>query len=334
MKRSRLGLTRNDGRKSCKVILLYIIFCRVITYFKFVGFFIFFILFKGKTPLSGARLGQCQLDSVINEVKDIVFPGKAHLSLGRVDIDIHKVSGHFQKQDSSRELALHRGAFERCFHGRHHGAVADIAPIDVEILHTAAGAAAPGLGDEAPHPVHPFLIVQLHEVTAEFPAQHRVGGTAQLAVTGGDILQLTLPDKLEADLRVAQGHMGHDIRHKGTLAGILFEELHPGRGVVEQILHPDGSAHTACTGLQRIILAALDAVDRGALVVLSTGQYFYPRHAGNGSQRFSTEAQGVDMVQIILRPDLTGGVADECRGDILCFNARAIIADLDQLHAA
>lgn len=144
MERSRLGLTRNDGRKSCKVILLYIIFCRVITYFKFVGFFIFFILFKGKTPLSGARLGQCQLDSVINEVKDIVFPGKAHLSLGRVDIDIHKVSGHFQKQDSSRELALHRGAFERCFHSRHHGAVADIAPIDVEILHTAAGAAAPG----------------------------------------------------------------------------------------------------------------------------------------------------------------------------------------------
>ena len=251
-----------------------------------------------------------------------------------MDIDIHKVSGHFQKQDSSRELALHRGALERCFHGRHHGAVADIAPIDVEILHTAAGAAAPGLGDEAPHPVDPLLIVQLHEVTAEFPAQHRVGGTAQLAVTGGDILQLTLPDKLEADLGVAQGHMGHNIRHKGTLAGILFEELHPGRGVVEQILHPDGSAHAACTGLQRIILAALDAVDGGALVVLSTGQYFYPRHAGNGSQRLSTEAQGVDMVQIILRPDLTGGVADECRGDILCFNARTVVADLDQLHAA
>ena len=45
-------------------------------------------------------------------------------------------------------------------------------------------------------------------------------------------------------------------------------------------------------------------------------------------------AQGVDMVQIILRPDLTGGVANECRGDILCFNARAVVADLDQLHAA
>ena len=128
--------------------------------------------------------------------------------------------------------------------------------------------------------------------------------------------------------------MGHNIRHKGTLAGILFEELHPGRGVVEQILHPDGSAHAACTGLQRIILAALDAVDRGALVVLSTGQYFYPRHAGNGSQRLSTEAQGVDMIQIILRLDLTGGVADECRRDILCFNARTVVADLDQLHAA
>ena len=69
MERSRLSLTRNDGRKPCKVILLYIFFYRVIIYSRFVGFFIFFILFKGKTPLSGARLGQCQLDSVINEVK-------------------------------------------------------------------------------------------------------------------------------------------------------------------------------------------------------------------------------------------------------------------------
>ena len=33
MERSRLGLTRNDGRKPCKVVLLYIIFCRVIIYF-------------------------------------------------------------------------------------------------------------------------------------------------------------------------------------------------------------------------------------------------------------------------------------------------------------
>ena len=83
MERSRLGLTRNDGRKPRKVIFLYIIFCCVIACFRFVGFFIFFTLFKGEAPLSGARLGQCQLDSVINEVKDIVFPGKAHFSLGR-----------------------------------------------------------------------------------------------------------------------------------------------------------------------------------------------------------------------------------------------------------
>ena len=33
MERSRLSLARNDGRKSCKVILLYIFFCRVIIYF-------------------------------------------------------------------------------------------------------------------------------------------------------------------------------------------------------------------------------------------------------------------------------------------------------------
>lgn len=77
MERSRLGLARNDGRKPCKVILLYIIFRRIITCFRFVGFLVLFILFKGEAPFSGARLGQCQLDSVINEIKDIVFPGQS-----------------------------------------------------------------------------------------------------------------------------------------------------------------------------------------------------------------------------------------------------------------
>ena len=33
MERSRLSLARNDGRKSCKVIYLYIIFYCIIVYF-------------------------------------------------------------------------------------------------------------------------------------------------------------------------------------------------------------------------------------------------------------------------------------------------------------
>ena len=233
---------------------------------------------------------------MVNEVENIVFAGEADFRFGRVNVHIHEVRRHFQKQDSSGEFALHRGALEGHFHARHHGAVADIAAIDIEVLHTPAGAAALGLGDEAPHPVDALPVVHLDEVTAELPAQNGIGRTAQLAVTGGDVLQFPLADKFEADLRVAEGHMGDRIGHEGALAGILFQELHPGGGVIEEVLHPDGSTDAAGTRLDGGGITALDTVDRGAFVRLGAGQHLHPRHAGNGSQCLAAETEGMDMV--------------------------------------
>ena len=166
------------------MIILYSIFALCIVFF--FGFF-FFACFKGKSPFPGAGLCQRQLDRVVNDIEYVVFPGKAGFDLCRVDIDVHKVGGHFQQQDAARELALHGRALEGHFHARHDGAVAHIAAIDVEMLHTAAGAAALGRGDQAGDPVQPFLGVHFDEVAAEFTPQHRVGGAAQLAVAGGDI---------------------------------------------------------------------------------------------------------------------------------------------------
>ena len=74
--------------------------------------------------------------------------------------------------------------FEGHLHASHHGAVAHIAAIDVKMLHTSAGAAAFGRGDQTGDAVHALLIFQLNEVPAELPAQHRIGCTAQLAVAG------------------------------------------------------------------------------------------------------------------------------------------------------
>ena len=329
--RTGVCLTRNDGRKSCKVIVLYSIFILSIVFFFEI---IFFVCFESETALPGARLCQRQLDSVVNNIEHVIFPGKAGFDLCRVDIDVYKVGGHFQQQDAARELALHGRAFEGHFHACHDGAVAHIAAVDVEMLHTATGAAALGRGDQTGDPVQPFLGVHLDEVAAELPPQHRIGGAAQLAIAGGDILQLALTDKFDADLRVAECHMTHVICHKGALAGVLFEELHAGGGVIEQILHPDGGAHSAGSRLPALLLAAGDAVAGGKLVYLGAGEQLYPCHAGNGSQCLAAEAQRMDAVQIVRLFNFAGGVADKGCRDILSINAGAVIADLDQLYAA
>ena len=167
------------------MIILYSIFTLSIVFF---FSFFFFVCFKGEAAFPGAGLCQRQLDRMIDDIEHVVFPGKASFDLCRVDIDVHKVGGHFQQQDATRELALHHGALERHLHARHHGAVADIAAIDIEILHTAAGAAALGRGDQTGDPVKPFLGTHLDEVAAELPPQHRVGGAAQLTIAGGNVL--------------------------------------------------------------------------------------------------------------------------------------------------
>ena len=57
--------------------------------------------------------------------------------------------------------------------------------------------------DQTGDPVQTFLGVYLNEVAAELPPQHRIGGAAQLAIAGGNVLQLAFPDELDTDLRVA-----------------------------------------------------------------------------------------------------------------------------------
>ena len=271
---------------------------------------------------------------MIHHIKNIIFAGKAGFDLGRMHIDIHKVGRHFQQQNAARELALHHGTLERHLHTGHHGAVAHIAAIDVKMLHTSAGAAAFGRGNQTGDAVHALLIFQLNEVPAELPAQHRIGCTAQLAVAGRDILQLALTDELDADFRVAERYMGNCIRHKGALGGVLFEELHAGRRVVKQILYPDGGAHSSGTRLTGDLFPALNAVDRGKLVHLGSGGQLYTGHAGNGCQCFTAEAKRMDVGQIVRCFNFAGGVADKRRGDIFCLDAGAVIADLDQLDAA
>ena len=182
--------------------------------------------------------------------------------------------------------------------------------------------------------VDTLLVVYFHKVPAELPAQHRVGRAPQLTVTGGDVLQFAFPDEFDAHLRVAEGHMGDRVGHEGALAGVLFEELHAGRSVVEQILHPDGGAHGTGARLTGELFPALDAVHRGKFVLLSAGGQLHPGHTGNGGQCLAAEAQCMDADKVVRRLDLAGGVSDESSGNVFGFNAGAVVADLDQLHTA
>ena len=76
----------------------------------FIGYIVLFLAVKDELSLPCTRLAQCQLDGMVDEVEDVVFPGKADFCFCRMDVDIHKVGGHLEKQDPSRKLPLHHSA--------------------------------------------------------------------------------------------------------------------------------------------------------------------------------------------------------------------------------
>ena len=128
--------------------------------------------------------------------------------------------------------------------------------------------------------------------------------------------------------------MQNGLGHKGAFARILFQELHAGGGVVEQFIDRDGRAHGARAGLHTLRLAALNAVAAGVLVGFGAGQHFDLRHAGNGRKRLTAEAQRVDMPEILRRGNFAGGMADKRFVDIFCFDACAVIGNLQLRNAA
>ena len=255
---------------------------------------------KGEPLLAAAGGREGLFDRVVDGVKDVVFPGKADFGLGGVDVDVHKLGRHLEHQNAAGELALHGGALEGGLHPGHHGAVVDGAAVDVKILHAAAGPAAAGRGDQPVDGVQTLPAGHFEQVAAELTAEHRVGGAAQLPVAGGDILGLALPDELEADLGVAEGLPGDHVGHKGALAGVLFQELHPGGGIEEEVPHPDGGAHRPGSRLGGLLFPAFVAVEDGAVAALGAGQQLHPGDAGDGSQRLPPEAEGVDGGQVVL----------------------------------
>ena len=67
----------------------------------------------------------------------------------------------------------------------------------------------------------------------------------RLPSPGGDELLLAFAHKAEGDFRVGQRRMGDGVCDKVAFADVLFQKLHAGGGVVEQIADRDGRAAPA-----------------------------------------------------------------------------------------
>ena len=202
------------------------------------------------------------------------------------------------------------------------------------MLRAARTAAGARRGDEAGHLVDAALPLDRQQVAGKLPPKHGVGRAAQVAVAGGDKLLLAVLDEPEADFRVGERDVQHSLTDIAALARVLFQELHPGGGIIKQVVDRDCRAAAARAGLDFSAFPSFDAVKAGELILVGLGQQFHPGDACDGGKRFAAETEGVDVGEIFGRSDLARRMADEGVLDRFSLDAAAVVRNLQLFDAA
>ena len=133
---------------------------------------------------------------------------------------------------------------------------------------------------------------------------------------------------------MAQRQMLHQPRHSGGLGAVLPHEFQSRRGIVEQVPDGDGSTLRGARLPHLTGHAALQVQGRAAARALLPSDNIHPADGGDGRQSLAPEAQGAYLPQVFGRAQLTGGMAQESRGQLAGGNAAAIVRHPDQAHAA
>ena len=278
------------------------------------------------------------MQSVVDDLPDGFRHGalilKAHLQLVGMNVHVHVLIGHFQKQGAHGELADHDPALAAVFQSTAQNAAAEEPPVDEKALLLAVSTGKLPNADEALQH-HAALMPADGDHLAEsvLAVQAKQGGI-QLAVAHAVVDGLALTDEAERDLRVGQDQPEHIVRHQPGLDGGLFQELPADGGIIEQILHHEGGAHRR-SGLPDVgKLAALHLTAHAELRVGGLGGAGHFRYRRHGGQCLAAEAQRVDAVQLRFRLQLAGGVALEGQPDLPGGNALAIVRDAQVFDAA
>ena len=202
-----------------------------------------------------------------------------------------------------------------------------------EGLHGAAGPGIGGQADVAGQAVAvPAALHRNHFGT--LPAVNAVERRLKTAGAGGGEGGFAVPEEGDGHIGVGQSLQLDGGGDTPTLHGIGAHELHPGRGVVEQIPDDDGGAVGAprlrfLDDLPRFQTQAYPGEGAGGL-----GQKIDAADGGDGRQCLPPEAHGADSGEVLRRAQLRGGVAEKGCPGILRLHTAAVVCDAQEGHAA
>ena len=128
---------------------------------------------------------------------------------------------------------------------------------------------------------------------------------------------------------MGEGHTLKFVHHMAQLHGVGLQEIPTGGHVVKQVLHVEGGAHGTRLGFFAGHLGPVARQLHPHLRGFLAGGDLHVRDGRNRGQRFSTEALGGQVEQVVRRGQLAGGVPNEAQPSILGRHAGSVVHDLN-----
>ena len=134
----------------------------------------------------------------------------------------------------------------------------------------------------------------------------------------------------EGDIGPGEGHTLEFFHDVPEFHLVRFEELTPGGDVVEKVADGEVAAHGAGDLPGAQVLGGGHGYFHAAVGIRRTGAQGDFRHGGDGGQGLPAEAETEDVVQVLSRSQLGGGVALEAQDGVVRGEAAAVVDDLDE----
>ena len=259
---------------------------------------------------------------------------EADFELGRMDVDVDQLGRHLEHEEGDGKAADHQEAAIGLAQRMLQGPVADVPPVEKEILHPVMAAALAGMGHVAG---------QLHLVLDALDPNQVVGQLAaealrdplQPAVVGGQLenLLLVVPQG-EMHLRHRQGNANERLGDVAELRHARAQKLPPHGRVEEQVLHLDRRADRAAAGGHAAQRPAAHLDFRPAGAFRRAAPQHQPAHFGDRGQRLAAEAERADAEQVVGLSDFARGVAGQGQRQLLGRDAAAVIDDPHHFQSA
>ena len=263
---------------------------------------------------------------------------KAHLGLGRVDVDVDRLGRELEEQHRDRLAVVEQEIAVGGAQGALEQAVLDRPAVDVEVLEARAVAARGRQAGEGQQAHAVALGAHGERIRRELAAHHlaEARGEPRLAVArrGLEAQRAAAVDReLEGDRRVRQREAQDGLAHGLALGALGLEELEARRRREEQVAHLDAGAGGAGRGHRPGRRTALDREQERAVLARGPRAQREAADAGDRRQRLAAKAERPDPQQVVVR-ELRGGVALDRERELVRGHAAAVVGDRDQRLAA